>query len=48
MTGKGFAQTLMIGIILSMFTAVFITRMILQGMIYVGINNPKYYGLRIK
>ncbi|MCI8627899.1 MAG: protein translocase subunit SecD [Firmicutes bacterium] len=47
-TVKGFAQTLMIGIILSMFTAVFITRMILQGMIYVGINNPKYYGLRIK
>ena len=47
-TVKGFAQTLMIGIIISMFTAIFITRMILQGMIYVGINNPKYYGLRTK
>ncbi len=47
-TVKGFAQTLMIGIILSMFTAIFITRMILQGMIYIGVNNPKYYGLRTK
>ena len=47
-TVKGFAQTLMIGIIISMFTAIFITRMILQGMIYIGINNPKYYVLRIK
>ncbi len=47
-TVKGFAQTLMIGIILSMFTAIFITRIILQGMIYIGVNNPKYYGLRTK
>ena len=47
-TVKGFAQTLMIGIIISMFTAVFITRMILKGMIYIGINNPKFYGLRTK
>lgn len=47
-TVRGFAQTLMIGIIISMFTAIFITRMILQGMIYVGVNNPKFYGLRTK
>ena len=47
-TVKGFAQTLMIGIIISMFTAIFITRIILQGMIYIGINNPKFYGLRTK
>ena len=47
-TVKQFAQTLMIGIIISMFTAIFITRIILQGMIYIGINNPKFYGLRTK
>ncbi len=47
-TVKGFAQALMIGIIISMFTAIFITRIILQGMIYIGINNPKFYGLRTK
>ena len=47
-TVKGFAQTLMIGIIISMFTAIFITRIILQGMIYIGINNPKFYGLHTK
>ena len=47
-TVKGFAQTLMIGIIISMFTAIFITRIILQGMIYIGINNPKFYRLHTK
>ena len=47
-TVKGFAQTLMIGIIISMFTALVITRFIVKGLIAVGINNPKYYGLRTK
>lgn len=41
---KGFAQTLIIGIILSMFTALFVTRLILTHLMGVGINNPKFYG----
>lgn len=45
-TIKGFATTLMIGIIVSMFTALVITRIIVKAMIQSGIHNPKYYGLR--
>jgi len=41
---KGFAQTLMIGIILSMFTALFVTRLIINGLVGIGIKNPKLYG----
>lgn len=47
-TIKGFATTLMIGIILSMFTALFITRLIVKGLMQAGVHNPKYYGLRLK
>ncbi len=47
-TVRGFAATLMIGIILSMFTALFVTRIIVNGMMQSGIHNPKYYGLRLK
>ena len=47
-TVKGFAATLMIGIILSMFTALFVTRLIVNSMMQAGIHNPKYYGLRLK
>ena len=47
-TIKGFATTLMIGIIISMFTALFVTRIIVNSMIRAGIHNPKYYGLRLK
>ena len=47
-TVKGFAQTLMIGIIISMFTALFVTRTILKAIMGVGVINPKYYGLKIK
>ena len=47
-TVKGFATTLMIGIILSMFTALFITRLLVNSMMQAGIHNPKYYGLRLK
>lgn len=47
-TVKGFAQTLMIGIVISMFTALIITRFILKGFIGVGLHNPKLYGLRTK
>ncbi len=47
-TVRGFAATLTIGIILSMFTALFVTRVIVNGMMQAGIHNPKYYGLRLK
>lgn len=47
-TVKGFATTLMIGIIISMFTALVVTRVIVKGLMYAGVNNPKYYGLRLK
>lgn len=47
-TIKGFAVTLMTGILLSMLTALFVTRCILKSMIAAGIQNPKYYGLRLK
>lgn len=47
-TVKGFATTLMIGIIISMFTALFVTRLIVNGLMQAGIHNPKYYGLRLK
>lgn len=47
-TVKGFATTLMIGIIISMFTALVITHVIVKGMMLAGIHNPKYYGLRLK
>ena len=45
---KGFASTLMIGIILSMFTALFVTRILVNGLMQAGVHNPKYYGLRLK
>lgn len=47
-TIKGFASTLMIGIVVSMFTALVITRIILNSMIQAGLHNPKYYGLKSK
>jgi preprotein translocase subunit SecD len=47
-TVRGFAQTLMIGIVISMFTALFVTRIILKGLIAAGMNNPKFFGLRVK
>ncbi len=46
-TVKGFAQTLALGIVVSMFTALVITRMIIYAFYAVGIHNPKVYG-RIK
>lgn len=47
-TVKGFATTLMIGIFLSMFTALFVTRILVNGLMQAGVHNPKYYGLRLK
>ena len=43
-TVKGFAYTLMIGIILSMFTAMFVTRYILYAFYTLGLKDEKFYG----
>ncbi len=43
-TVKGFASTLAIGIILSMFTALVITRIILNALFAVGLRNEKFFG----
>ncbi|MEF9916127.1 MAG: protein translocase subunit SecD [Lachnospiraceae bacterium] len=40
---KGFAQTLALGIVVSMFTALVITRMIIYAFYAVGIRDVKYY-----
>ena len=43
-TVKGFAYTLAIGIILSMFTALVVTRVILHGLYLAGFRDAKFYG----
>lgn len=40
---KSFAQTLAIGIILSMFTALVVTRIIIKQFVNIGLKNPKLY-----
>lgn len=42
---KGFAQTLALGICLSMFTAVVVTKFFLKALIALGVTNPKWYGV---
>lgn len=46
-TVKGFAQTLALGIILSMFTALFVTRTIISAFIALNLTNPKLYGSKV-
>jgi len=41
---KGFATTLALGIVLSLFTALLVTRIVLYGLIALGFNKEKYYG----
>ncbi len=43
-TVKGFASTLAIGIVLSMFTALVITRVILNALFAVGLRDEKFFG----
>ena len=43
-TVKGFAQTLMLGIVVSMFTALVVTRLIIYAFYAVGLKNSKLYG----
>ena len=42
---KGFAQTLAIGIVLSMITALFVTRFILNAFYAIGLQSEKLYGV---
>lgn len=44
-TVKGFAQTLALGIILSMFTALVVTRYVMYAFYALGIKNEKWYGV---
>ncbi|GFI21674.1 protein translocase subunit SecDF [Lachnospiraceae bacterium] len=43
-TVKGFAYTLALGIVLSMFTALVVTRLILRAFFAVGLKDVKFYG----
>ncbi len=45
-TVKGFASTLAIGIILSMFTALFVTKGTLYALYHLGFTSPRFYGVR--
>ncbi len=42
---KGFAQTLTLGIIISMFTALFVTRFLLNMFVDLGWDDPKLFGV---
>jgi len=44
-TIKGFAATLALGIVLSMFTAMVVTRLIMKAFYAVGLQNVKLYGM---
>ncbi len=44
-TVKGFATTLALGIILSMFTSLVITKLILNAMYSLGVDDVKYFGI---
>lgn len=45
-TVKGFASTLAIGIVLSMITALFITKFVLNTLFNLGFQDPKFYGTK--
>lgn len=44
-TVKGFAYTLALGIVLSMFTAMVVTKLIMKAFFALGLTNPKLYGV---
>ena len=44
-TIRGFATTLALGIILSMFTALYVTKYILKAMYALGVDDVKYFGV---
>ena len=43
-TVKGFAYTLALGIVISMFTALVVSRIVINALYAVGIHDPKFYG----
>ena len=45
-TVKGFATTLAIGIVLSMFTALFVTKFVLNALYDLGFTDKKFYGTK--
>ncbi len=45
-TVKGFAQTLALGIVLSMFTALVVSRFLMYAVYAVGVKDEKFYGKR--
>ncbi len=47
-TIRGFAQTLALGIVVSMFTALFVTRLIIYSFYAIGIRNEKLYAKKLK
>ncbi len=47
-TVRGFAQTLALGIVVSMFTALVITRVIIYSFYAIGIRNEKLYAKKLK
>ncbi|MCM1120626.1 MAG: protein translocase subunit SecD [bacterium] len=44
-TVKGFAQTLALGIVLSMFTALVLTKLIMSSLYTLGLKDAKWYGI---
>ena len=42
---EGFAKTLVLGIVLSMFTALFVTRWLIQALYALGFSGEKWYGV---
>ena len=44
-TVKGFAQTLALGIVLSMFTALVLTKLIMSALYTLGLKDAKWYGI---
>lgn len=45
---KGFATTLLIGIVVSMFTAIVVTKFLLEQLVGFNVKNTKLYGAKIK
>ncbi|PXV89497.1 SecD/SecF fusion protein [Lachnotalea glycerini] len=45
-TVKGFAQTLAMGVVLSMFTALIISKYIMRALYAIGFQDVKYYGMQ--
>ena len=44
-TVKGFAYTLALGIVISMFTALVISRLVTNAVYAIGVRDPKFYGI---